>query len=173
MVGLWQQQAAKRDRWLAIIGTVFALIITVVSASSGPLMTFIAAIVGFCLWTIRNQMRWFRRGCVAAIIVLAANMKAPVWFIIARLSDLTGGGGYYRSELIDKFINHFSDGGSSEPRNMANWATAGIVLGSNPKMIDITNHYIAQGINGGLLKLVLFFAILVACFKIAGLYHAG
>jgi len=53
----------------------------------------------------------------------------------------------------------------------ANWADAGLVLGVNPNMIDITNHYIAQGVNGGLWKFILFFAILTACFKIAG-YNA-
>jgi hypothetical protein len=35
-------------------------------------------------------------------------------------------------------------------------------------MVDITNHYILQGITGGLVKFALFIAIITACFKIAG-----
>lgn len=39
---------------------------------------------------------------------------------------------------------------------------------ADPNMMDITNHYIAQGVSGGLLKLVFFIAIIVACFKTLG-----
>jgi hypothetical protein len=168
MVVLWQQGGRGRDRTLAILGILFSLVITIVSASSGPLMTLLAVILGFCLWPMRDWMRLFRRGLVVMIIALAMVMKAPVWFLIARISDLTGGGGFYRSDLIDKFINHFSEWWFIGTSYTANWATAGIVLSANPNMVDITNHYVAQGISGGILKLGLFVAILVACFKICG-----
>jgi uncharacterized membrane protein len=35
-------------------------------------------------------------------------------------------------------------------------------------MMDITNQFVAEGVDGGLLKLVLFVAIIVGCFKILG-----
>ena len=168
MVALWQQGPNRRDRMLATVGLVFSVIITVTSASSGPLMTFLAAIIGFCLWPFRNQMRFFRRGVAALIIGLGLVMKAPVWYLIARLSDLTGGGGYYRADLINNFVTHFSQWWFIGTSYTANWATAGIVLVVNPNMIDITNYYVAQGVEGGILKLGLFIAMLVACFKICG-----
>ncbi len=168
MVILLRQGRPGKDKSLAIVGIVFSIIITFASASSGPLLTFLAAIVGFCMWPLRDQMRWFRRGSVAAFIGLAMTMKAPPWFIIARISDLTGGGGFYRSDLIDKCINHFSEWWLIGTSYTANWATAGIVLTANPNMVDITDHYIAQGVQGGILKLGLFLAVLVACFKICG-----
>jgi hypothetical protein len=168
MVVLWRQGRPGRDKSLAILGIVFSVIITFASASSGPLLTFLAAIIGFCMWPLRDRMRLFRRGIVVAVICLAMVMKAPVWFIIARISDLTGGGGFYRSDLIDKFVNHFSEWWLIGTSYTANWATAGIVLSANPNMIDITDHYIAQGVEGGILKLGLFLALLVACFKICG-----
>ena len=168
MVVLWRQGRPGRDKSLAILGIIFSIIITFASNSSGPLLTFLAAIFGFGMWPMRNRMSLFRRGFVLAVICLAMVMKAPVWFIIARISDLTGGGGFYRSDLIDKFINHFSEWWLIGTSYTANWATAGIVLSANPNMVDITNHYIAQGVKGGILQLGLFFALLVACFKICG-----
>ena len=171
MVGLWQQGAQSRGRMVAIFGLLAGTIITVTSASSGPLMTYVAAGVGFGLWLIRKNMRWFRRGCVAFVLALGLMMKAPVWFVIARLSDFTGGGGYYRAQLIDRCINHFSEWWLIGTSFTANWAEGdNIVLETNAKMVDITNHYILQGINGGLLKLILFIAILTSCFKITGRY---
>jgi hypothetical protein len=81
---------------------------------------------------------------------------------------LTGGGGFYRSQLIDHCLKHFSEWWFIGTSNTSTWAEDGIVLSTNPKMVDITNHYILQGISGGLLKLILFIAILTVCFKITG-----
>jgi len=91
LVGFWRN--GGRGKWLAVAGMIGSLIITVTSASSGPLLTFLATVAGFGLWTMRAQMRFFRRGIVVAIIILALVMKAPVWFLIGKISDLTGGGG--------------------------------------------------------------------------------
>lgn len=40
-------------------------------------------------------------------------------------------------------------------------------------MMDITNHYVVQGVSGGVLKLVLFLAIIVASFKTVGRWFKG
>ena len=168
MVAYWQQAGSGRERWLAILGGIFSMVITVTSASSGPLLTLLAAFAGFAMWPVRRKMRLFRRGVVATIIALSLVMKAHVWFVIDRISSLTGGGGYYRSDLIEKFVNHFSEWWFIGTSNTVSWATAGIVLASNPNMVDITNHYIEQGVSGGLIEFCLFLAMIVICFKIVG-----
>ncbi len=168
LVGYWRN--VGRGKWLAITGMIGSLIITVTSASSGPLLTFLAALAGFCLWPMRNTMRFFRRGVVVLIVGLAMVMNAPIWFLIGKISGLTGGGGYYRSYLIDEFVRHFSQWWLIGTSYTANWAGAGIgeVLVANPNMVDITNHYIAQGVEGGIVGLGFFLAMIVACFKIVG-----
>src|SRR6185436_8018089 len=45
---------------------------------------------------------------------------------------------------------------------------AGEVIAADPNMMDITNHYVMDGVKGGLLKLVLFVAVIVGCFKTIG-----
>lgn len=166
MIGLWQN--GGRSKRLAIVGAVGALMTTFASASSGPLLTFLASLTGFCLWSMRDKMKLFRRGIVVVIIGLSLMMNAPVWFLIGKISGLTGGGGYYRSYLIDSAIRHFSQWWLIGTSYTANWAIAGIVLPNDPNMVDITNHYIQQGVKGGVLELALFLAMIVCCFKIVG-----
>jgi hypothetical protein len=40
---------------------------------------------------------------------------------------------------------------------------------TNPDSADITNHYIKQGVNGGLLTLILFVLIIYLCYRNIGL----
>lgn len=166
MVGLWFQPG--RNRWRAVVGILGCVFVTYASASSGPIMSFLAALLGLGLWRIRDRMRLFRRGAILVLIGLALVMKAPVWYIIDRISSVIGGSGWHRSYLIDQAVNHFNEWWLMGTSVTAHWAPAGMVLTVNPKMMDITNEYVAQAINGGALELGLFIAIIVCCFKIVG-----
>jgi O-antigen ligase len=70
--------------------------------------------------------------------------------------------------LIDQAVYHFGEWFLIGTSVTAHWAPSGQVLAADPNNMDITNNYIAIGIQGGLLGLVLFIAIIVACFKIVG-----
>ena len=48
--------------------------------------------------------------------------------------------------------------------NTANWVTKSDQLLSTT-MVDIANQYVAEGVNGGALKLALFILIIMSCFK--------
>jgi len=166
MIGLWRM--GGRGRFLAAMGIVSSFIITVASASSGPVLTLLAAFIGLGLWPMRKQMRFFRIGLVAMVLGFSLFMNAPVWFLIAKMSDLVGGGGWHRSYLIDQFVKHFNEWWLNGTSVTAHWAPSGEVLAVNANMMDITNHYVAQGIQGGLLRLGLFIAIITNCFSIVG-----
>jgi hypothetical protein len=140
---------------------------TCAAASSGALITCIIAIIGSVLWPLRDHMRWIRRGLVVTIVGLALVMNAPVWFLIAKLSDLLGGTGWYRSNLIQQAIYHFNEWWLIGSSYTANWASGQPLVG-DPNNVDITNEYIAEGLQGGLLRLGLFLAIIVSCFKKVG-----
>jgi hypothetical protein len=103
---LWRNGKAKL---LAGVGLIGATVMTITSQSSTPILAYAAGILGLCMWPLRGKMQMVRRGTVAVIAVLAMVMKAPVWFLIARI-DLTGGSsGYHRAEIVDQFIRHFWD----------------------------------------------------------------
>ena len=76
--------------------------------------------------------------------------------------------GWFRSFLIDQTIAHFKEWWLFGTTYTAHWAPAGEVPAGDPNNMDITNHYIVQGVSGGLLKLLLFLAIIVASFKTVG-----
>jgi hypothetical protein len=168
MVGLWFQAPQRRMR--AVLGIIGCLVVTVLSNSSGPLFCLIVAVFGLVMWKMRDRMSMFRRCLVAAIIGLAMVMKAPVWYLIARAGDLIGGGGWHRAFVIDVFIKKFADWWLMGYSYTAKWVGDYNTLLVDPDNMDITNHYVAQGVAGGIWMFGLFIAILVVCFKTIGRY---
>jgi hypothetical protein len=166
LVGLWI--GGKRDKLLASLGMAACVFCSYAAASSGALVTCVTAIAGLALWPMRTRMMWVRRGSVLLVIGAAVLMKAPFWYIIARLSDRLGGTGWHRAYLIDQAVKYFGEWWLIGTSVTAHWAPAGQVLTIDPKNMDITNNYIMQGIRGGILGLGLFLAIIVCCFKIVG-----
>src|SRR6266404_6382835 len=106
-VGLWQYQ--ERKRMFAALAIAAAAVITVTSASSGPLLTFLSGILALCLWPFRHNMRAIRWGMVTGLVGLQMVMKAPVWFLLARVDVVSGSTGYHRAYLIDRAIANLSD----------------------------------------------------------------
>ena len=166
LVGLWFESVRKK--WIAVLGVIGAAFATVAAASSGAVLTFLSAIIGLGLWKMRFRMHIIRRGIVVVILGFAMVMQAPVWFIIAKVSNLAGGTGWHRSWLIDQAVKHFNEWWLIGSSYTAHWAPSGEVLAVDPNNMDITNQYIAQGLRGGVLGLGLFIAFLVLCFKIIG-----
>jgi hypothetical protein len=157
-----------KDRWLGLAAVISSMVIVVTASSSGALMTLIAGTAGLMLWKWRKYMRLIRRGTVVMILGLALVMKAPVWYLFAKLSDLTGGTGWHRAYLIDQTIAHFDEWWLFGTTYTAHWGPAGEIIAADHNMMDITNHYVMEGVKGGLLKLIFFIGIIVGCFKILG-----
>lgn len=166
LVGIWQQ--GGRQRVIALLGIAACGFSTIAAASSGALLTCITAALGLGLWGIRYRMKLVRRGILVFIAVLTVAMKPPPWYIISKLSDLFGGTGWHRSYLIDQAVKHADEWWLVGTSVTAHWAPAGQVLAVDPNNMDITNHYISQGINGGMLELGLFLAMIVCGFKAVG-----
>lgn len=157
---------SPRNRALATGAVLAAIIILFTSSSSGPFLAFLTCIVGLTCWCFRAHVRAIRWGIATFFVVLHVYMKDPVWFVIARISDLLGGGGWYRSALIDAAVVHFDEWWLSGTAYTRHWLPSGIP--GNPDMVDIVNHYVSQGVNGGLLALVLFIWLIVKCFQATG-----
>lgn len=163
-VGLWAHSG--RSRVLATGAIVAATVIVVTSGSSGAVTSFFLSIVGFICWWWKSHMKAIRWGIAVGVLALAAVMKAPIWFLIDRASELVGGNGWYRSKLIDSAIRHFDEWWLVGTGYTAHWMETGI--SANPYSADIVNEFVNQGVRGGLVALLLFIWLLVKCFKIAG-----
>lgn len=152
---LWKNGKAKA---LAIVGIVGCTVMTMCSNSSTPLLAYAGGILAICLWPLRKNLRTVRRVLVVVLVSLHLVMKAPVWFLIARV-DLTGSSsGYHRAELVDQFIRHFSDWWLIGIEDVASWGW---------DLWDTQNQYVNVGETGGLLALIFFIVMISrACARI-------
>lgn len=152
---------SSKGKFVAVTGCSMGLIMVFCSASSTPVMGVIAAFVGGLMFYARHSMKAVRQGVFLSLVGLHFIMEAPVWHLIARVSAVGGSTGYHRFLLIDKAISNFGDwflyGCSGY--TVAGW---GIWKG------DVTNQYILEGVRGGFVTMVLFFAIIVVAFRKIG-----
>jgi len=166
-IGLWFR-GGHSDRRLGSLGAIAAGICTVAAASSGALLAIIGTIVALIMWRIRTRMRQVRWGIVLAVLALALTMNAPIWYMFARLSEVVGGTGWYRSYIIEQAVNHFNEWWLVGSDYTAHWAPGGEVTVGDRRNLDIIDQYVAEGLAGGILKLGLFLAMIVQSFKIVG-----
>jgi hypothetical protein len=155
-----------RQRIIAAIGLASAALITYCTNSSGPLTAFVFALIGLMFWPLRHDMKWVRRGIVAALVGLHLCMNAPVWFLFAKMGAILGGDGGNRSYVIDVSIRHFSEWwllGKSNTIRWLPWAGPTAV-----GELDLTDQYVGCAMTGGLLSLIFFILIFVRCFRNLG-----
>lgn len=166
LVSLWWQE---RSKYVAVLGTTAISIILMTSASSGPLVAAVSGILGIVAWRYRYSMKLIRRGIVITLLLLHfIVMKAPVWFLFDRVGNIIGGSGWYRSYLIDQAINHFDKWWLIGSRDTASWMPFALVNTLSGAKADITNQFIGEGLNGGILTLILFILVIVTSFKVIG-----
>jgi hypothetical protein len=139
----------QKQRKRAFLGIGACLAIVWASNSGGPLSCALVAIVGWSFWKLRARMSLVRRGIVFTLIALGFAMKAPIWYLIAKASSVTGGDGYHRSRLMEQAFNHLSG-----------WWLAGMPIEETQHWFayyihgtggaDITNQFLSYGIAAGL-----------------------
>jgi hypothetical protein len=129
-------------------------------------MALLGVAGGLVMWRFREKMNLAWWATLVAVVSLHLIMKAPVWALMGRVSGLTGGTGWYRSELITQAINHIGEWWFWGTDYTAHWMP--FVLPENPNMVDITSQYIAEGVNGGLLTMLLFIGMIALCFRQLG-----
>lgn len=157
----------KKHGLVLFIGILSTVIVVYSSASSGPVLSLFAGIISLILWRARDYIKVMKWGMLIIIIILHIIMKAPVWYIFDRISLITGGGGWHRSELINSFIKYFNDWwliGTSYTRH---WMPNALPI--NPNMVDITNQFVRIGVDGGLITLILFLFMILKLFKSVGI----
>ena len=95
-----------RERRRAVFGICLCLVLVAAANSGGAAAGAAVGLVGWGAWRFRQEMRKVRWGIITVFVLLAIVMKAPVWYLLARISSLTGGDGWHRSYLIDMAYQH-------------------------------------------------------------------
>jgi hypothetical protein len=157
----------KTERKLACLGIGLCLIIVWASNSGGPIGAAGMGLVGWILWRERTRMRRVRWWLVGGLVLLALVMKAPVWYLLDRVSSFTGGDGYNRAYLIDVSF-----------QNLGKWWFAGMPITETVNWFpyshpltggaDITNQFISFGLMAGVGAIVLLILLLTRAFSSLG-----
>jgi hypothetical protein len=144
-----------KSKFLAAVGVIASSVIALAAVSSTAVMALVAGIFAICFWPFRKKMRQIRWGILILLISLHLVMKAPVWFLIARVDVLSGSTSYQRAQLIDEFVHHFGDWWLVGSYESEDWGT---------DMWDHTNQFVAEGEQGGLVTLICFIALISLSF---------
>jgi hypothetical protein len=161
MVGLW-----RRHRREALIGIVACLVMVFASVSSGPIMSALVAVGALFMWRFRERMHLVRWLAVLGYLGLDLVMKAPAYYLIARVDLVGGSTGWHRARLIEMAIKHLNEWWLAGTDYTRHWMPTGVTW--SPDHTDITNHYIKLGVIGGLPLMLLFIAILAKGFSFVG-----
>ena len=155
-----------KKRVIGILGQLLCLGIVLFSNSGGPVSCVMIAVVGWLCWFLRSKMSVVRASIFWALVVLGFTMKAPLWYLPAKMSAITGGDGWHRSYLLDVAF-----------RDIDRWWLAGMsVLETKdwfPYTVstggaDIINYYLGFGIAAGVVGIGLFCYLLVRAFSCLG-----
>ena len=153
-IGIFRGQ--NKQRVLMGAACVAATVITFGSGSSGPIMALLVGAFGWWIWRIRARMPLIMSGLLFLAVVIHFVREKPIWHLLLRLSAITGGTGYHRYHVIDAAVTHFSEWALVGTDGTAHWGWG---------LQDITNQYVSEGVNGGLVTLVLFILVLRASFR--------
>jgi hypothetical protein len=156
----------ETNKKLAIAGMVACIAIVYSSASSGPLMALIFSIFAMLLWRRRQLVPLLLKSAVAAYILLEIAMNRPAYYMISMI-DLTGSStGWHRSRLIESSFEHIGEWWFAGTEYTRHWMATGVAFSKNHA--DITNHYIAEGVSGGLPQFLLYIASIITAFRYTG-----
>ena len=159
LVAMWWKP--KQSKVRPLIGFVCSSIIVYCCASSTPVMAMALACFGGFMFYFRNSMKRIRLSIIMMIIFLHLVMFTPVWHLISRMDVIAGSTGWHRYNLINQTIIHISEWwfyGCSGQR----------VLEWGVWAADVTNQYILEGVQGGILTMGLFIATIAVAYQKVG-----
>lgn len=158
-IGVAKSESGRKVFWWSAVAACTFMVLA--SASSTPLGGLASAFFFIAVFKYRRYGKKAAWGIIATLCALHIVMRAPVWHLISRIDIVGGSTGYHRYKLIDNAISHFNEWVLFGTRDTAHWGWG---------MGDVTNQYIAEGVKGGLLGLVLFVTVLVVAVKSSGKY---
>jgi len=163
MIGIWRQY-----RGYAILGIGACLVMTLASASSGPIMSLLIGVFALVFWRFQGWTKAARWAAVLTYLVLNLAMTRPAYYLISRIDLAKGSTGWHRARLIDSTIGHFSEWWLFGTSYTLHWMPDQGNGAGDGRNTDITNYYITFAVLGGVLSLLLFLAILWFCFRWIG-----
>jgi hypothetical protein len=151
---LWRLRAG-----FGILGILTGAAIVYASASSGPMMMTAFGICGLALWRYRARLKGIRWSLLGLALIVQLAMQDPIYFLMAKIDVVGGSTGWHRARLIQASFEHFGEWWLAGTDRTIHWMPTGIQ--ANDQHTDLTNHFLAMGVIGGLPVLVPFVAAVI------------
>ena len=162
LISLWWSPK-QYSKYFAVIGVAGCCIMTVMCASSGPIMSLVLGVGALFFWKYRVHMKRIRNSIFLSLLGLHIVMKDPVWYLLARI-DITGGStGRFRARLISSAFEHLNEWWFCGTNYTRHWMATGVQW--SQQHTDITNHYLKMGVIGGLPLMIVFIVLIVVAFQ--------
>ena len=156
---LWWSYGKKM---LALFGSFCCVFVVFACASSTPLASLMAAMLGAYLFKYRHYMAEIRKGVLYTLLVLhiLKSMRGkPVWHLLSSIDLVGGSTGWHRYNLIEQWKNRFTEWALLGTKWTGHWGWG---------LWDITNQYVLESVRGGLLTLIIFIWMIVVAWKYLG-----
>ncbi len=160
---MWFLIKTKKDKILGILGILSLIVIIISTHSGGPILTLLSACFAIILYSKRKHMKVIVWGGITCIFLLSVYMKAPIWYLMSKVSSLVGGTGWHRAYLIDQAIGHINEWWLFGTNQTSHWMPYALSAESN--MSDITNQFLVEGVRGGLVTMLIFIYLIYMLFK--------
>ena len=134
------------SRRIFLLGIFLSIGIIFTTSSSTPVSAILLGIIGWCAFSIRHNFQTLRWVLLAIVLSLHFAMEKGVWHLLARIDLVGGSTGYHRYALIDRGMAHFNEWYLIGTKSTAHWGYG---------LVDLTNQYLAAGVNGGILAMCL------------------
>lgn len=157
---------SRARRW-AFFGGMVGAGIVYASGSSGPMLMAVIGLGCMAIWRFRGQVRIIQWIGVVLVLLLSLVMNDPVYFLLAKIDIAGGSMGWHRAQLIQSTLGAISEWWLYGTDYTRHWMPTGIP--ANDRHTDITNHYIAMAVYGGIWLLIAFVGLLVSVFRNVGL----
>lgn len=163
-LGLWMN---RTNPLIPMMGLVSCMMLVVAANSGAPIMCVVVALIGWIGWIFRAHMKVVRYAILASLVLMSLIMKAPLWYLLERVSQLSGGDGYHRAYLMDIAF-----------QNLDKWWVAGMsiadtkgwfpYINTNTGGADLTNQFLLYGVTAGIGAMALFILVLKRAFGSLG-----
>lgn len=155
------------DRKHAWIGLLLCLLLIWACNSGSPISS--VANIAFCwiVWKFRRHLKPIRYFLLFMLGLMACLMKAPIFYLPAKVSSITGGDGWHRSYLMEMAFHDLDKWWLSgmHLRETIDWFP---YLNFATGYADITNQFVAHGLAAGLPAMALFMVVIFSAFKEVG-----
>jgi hypothetical protein len=151
----------------AFWGFVASVFIVWASNSGGPANMAVIGSGAWLLWRFREHLALVRLAGAAVLVLLALVMNAPIWYLPAKVSAISGGAGWHRSYLMEKGAETFDQWwlAGMPIRETIDWFPYSLASTGGA---DMTNQYLYFGITAGVFAILLFFTLIYTAFREIG-----